>query len=346
MSEKNNFENVEAVDQEEILDEATEAASSLKPGGSSKSQMLGDLMRVVGAMKKDDLSAFLTKTLDQVGKEDETVADTSARNKASIAMKGAAAPKPAAAPTAAMKEDMDDLLGQQEDLSEDFKVKATTLFEAAVNNRVELEVARLEEEFETKLEEQVSESITELHAQVDQYMDYVVEKWMEENALAIETGYRTEITESFIEGLKNLFAESYIEVPEEKLDILGEMQTRLEELEESLESVQAENIKLNNMIEEAHIEASFEDIAEGLADTQVEKLRSLSEGIEYSSHEEYTEKLKIIKNQYFSESSSESNSGLINEENSVGSNEHYDEPTAIPDEMKSYVQAISKTIRK
>lgn len=352
MSEENTIEveeNVEVVEQEETLDEATEAAASLKPKASSKSAMLGDLMKHVAGMTKQDLSSFLDKTLAQVGKEADSVPDTSGKNASSISNSGAGVPSPrVAVPAKAMKEDMDELLSDQDDLSEDFRSKASTLFEAAVQNRVVLEVARLEEEFESKLEEQVTTSIDELHEQVNQYMDYVVEKWMEENQVQLENNFRVQVTEQFIEGLKGLFAESYVEVPEEKVDLIGDLESKVNELEESLESAQAENVKLTAMVNEARIEDTFEEVSEGLADTQVEKLRSLSEGIEYSSNEEYEEKLKIIKEQYFTESTkdNEGSTGLIDEEVSVGSNDDSEDSVVIPEEMKHYFQAISKTSRK
>jgi len=352
MSEENQIEVEEAVDvveQEESLEEASSgAAETLKPS-ATKTQMLGDLMSKVAGMTKQDLSAFLDKTLAQVGKEADSVPDTSGKNAASVNHSGAGVPSPrVAVPAKAMKEDMDELLADQEDLSEDFKAKASTLFEAAVQNRVVLEVARLEEEFETQLEEKITESVDELHQQVEQYMDYVVEQWMQENEVAIETNFRVQATESFIDGLKNLFAESYVEVPEEKVDLIDELQSAVAELEESLESVQAENLKLNAMISEASVEAAFEEVSEDLVETQVEKLRSLAEGIEYADAEEYAEKLKIIKEQYFTESKQENegHTGLIDEEVSVGSNDESEEGMqVIPEEMKHYFQAISRTHR-
>ena len=353
MSEENQIEVEEAVDvveQEESLEEAScAAAETLKPS-ATKTQMLGDLMSKVAGMTKQDLSAFLDKTLAQVGKEADTVPDNYGKNQGSISQGGVSAPSPrVAVPAKAMKEDMDELLADQEDLSEDFKAKASTLFEAAVQNRVVLEVARLEEEFETQLEEKITESVDELHQQVEQYMDYVVEQWMQENEVAIESNFRVQATESFIDGLKNLFAENYVEVPEEKVDLIGELQSSVAELEESLESVQAENLKLNAMINEASVEAAFDDVSEDLADTQVEKLRSLAEGIEYADAEEYAEKLKIIKEQYFTESKQENegSTGLIDEEVSVGSNDESEEDSVQPldEEMKHYFQAISRTHR-
>lgn len=352
MSEENQIEVEEAVDvveQEESLEEASSAAAETLKPSATKSQMLNDLMSKVAGMTKQDLSAFLDKTLAQVGKEADSVPDTSGKNKASVSHSGAGVPSPrVAVPAKAMKEDMDDLLANQDDLSEDFRAKASTLFEAAVQNRVVLEVARIEEEFESQLEEKITESVDELHSQVEQYMDYVVEQWMAENEVAVENNFRVQATEQFIDGLKNLFAENYVEVPEEKIDLVDELFAHVNELEESLESVQAENLKLNSLINEASVEAAFDIVSEDLVDTQVEKLRSLAEGIEFASAEEYAEKLKIIKEQYFTESTTnEGSTGLINEEVSVGSNDEDDSDTAkvIPEEMKHYFQAISRTHR-
>jgi hypothetical protein len=343
MSDEMNTQVEEVVENEVSLEEAS-AEATLKPQNATKSSMLSQMMGIFAGMKKEDLSSFLTKTLAQVGKEDETVPDTSAKNAASVAMKGGVtAPSPS---TGAMKEDVQELFGEQEDLSEEFKTEASTLFEAAVQNRVVLEVARLEEEFDAKLEEQVTESLDELHQQVNNYMDYVVEKWMEKNEVAIANNFRVEATEQFIDGLKNLFAENFVEVPEEKVDMIGELESRVAELEESLESVEAENVKLNKVISESQVEAAFDDVSEGLADTQVEKLRSLTESMEYDSIDEYTQKLEIVKKQYFSESPESETTGLITEEDSVGSNDEPEQEQMIPEEMKGYFNAISKTIKK
>lgn len=343
MNIKENTEVEEKVDVQE-----SDASATLKPksksAGGTKSEMLAQMMKHFAGMKKEDLSSFLTKTLAQVGKEDDTVPDTSGANKASVGMKAAGKPSP----TSAMKEDVAELFSGQEDLSEEFVDSASTLFEAAVANRVTLEVARLEEESEQKLEEQVTEALDELHEQVSMYMDYVVEKFMEDNKIAIENNFRVEATESFIEGLKNLFSESYVEVPEEKVNLVDELQESLAALTERLDEVESENVRLNSAIQEAMIEATFEEVTEGLVDTQVEKLRSLSEGVEYDSVEEYASKLEIIKKQYFSEDSEkETNTGLITEEDSVGSNDLPEgEQVVIPAEMRNYFDAISKTVKK
>lgn len=343
MSDELNTQVDEVVETEVSIEEAA-AEATLKPQNSTKSSMLSQMMGMLAGMKKEDLSAFLTKTLDQVGKEDSTVPNTSAKNAASVAMKGGAgAPSPS---TGAMKEDVQDLFAGQEDLSEEFKTEASTIFEAAVANRISLEVARLEEEFEQQLEEKVTETLDELHEQINTYMDYIVEKWMENNEVAIQNNFRVEATENFIDGLKNLFSESYVEVPEEKVDLIGELEAKVAQLEESLESVEAENVKLNKVISEASIEAAFDTVSEGLADTQIEKLRTLTESMEFDSVEEYTSKLEIVKKQYFTESSESETTGLITEDESVGSNDEPESQQIIPEEMKGYFNAISNTIKK
>jgi hypothetical protein len=336
--------------EKENLDEQTAAAKSLKPSNSTKSELLSQMMKVFAGMKKEDLSSYLEKTLAQVGKEADTVPDTSASNKASVATThpGQTGPLNVSAYNvrSAMKEDMEEMFDDSEDLSEEFKTKASAIFEAAVENRIQLEITRLEEEFETKLEEQVTQTVDELNEQVEKYLDYVAEKWMEDNQVELEKAIRLETTEKFIEGLKNLFIESYIEIPEDKVDVIGEMEEMIQELQTQLESVQAENIELVSAVNEAMKEEIFSDVSEDLVDTQVEKLRSLAEGIIFENLEEYKEKLEIVKEQYFAEKSpSAKDSGLINEEASIGSNET-SETVQIPSEMRPYFEAISKTIRK
>jgi hypothetical protein len=325
---------------EEQIDE--NAQSSLKPG-STKSAMLGDLMKHVAGMSKQDLSSFLTKVLAQVG--NEPTPSTHAQNVASIKQNGAGVPSPSAK---AVKEDVEEMFAGQE-LSEEFKDQASTLFEAAVANRVAIEVARIEEEFESQLEEKVTESVDTLHNQVNEYMDYVVEQWMEQNEVAIENNYRVEVTESFIQGLKDLFEQNYVEVPEDKVDMVEELVNKVEEMEESLNSAQAENIRLSNSLSELEANGVFANVAEGLADTQTEKFRTLTEGVEYSTKEEYAAKLKMIKSQYFSESVEEAPStstGLITEEDSIASNDAPEEEAVVPVEMKAYVSAIARSIKK
>jgi hypothetical protein len=242
----------------------------------------------------------------------------------------------------AVKEDIDEVFAG-EDLTEEAKEKFSTIFEAAVSARVSIEEARLEEEFETRLGEEVEEIKEEITTKIDQYLDYVVESWMEDNKLAVESTLRADIAENFMEGLYNLFAESYITVPEEKLDVVGELKAQIEELETKFDESVNKQLELQSVIDEATMEAAFDEVTEGLAATQVEKLRTLAEGIEFTDSESYVKKLGILKGKYFSEKK-EINSGVITEEASEGLTEEA-KPVAVG-EMANYVSAISRTKTK
>ena len=196
-----------------------------------------------------------------------------------------------------LKEDIDALL-QGEDLSEEFVSKATTIFEAAVMSRVE----ELAEEVEAQLHEQFEQAVEELKedfaAKIDDYLNYMVEEWMKENELAIESGLRAEIVEDFIGGLKNLFAEHYIDIPEEKVDVVQEMADKVEELEAKLNEEIQYSIQVRKELNEQKKIQAVQAVCEGLTQTQVEKLKSLAESIEFTTEEEVAEKLITLKEAY------------------------------------------------
>ena len=198
-----------------------------------------------------------------------------------------------------LKEDIDALL-QGEDLSEEFVSKATTIFEAAVMSRVE-EIA---EEVEAQLHEQFEVAVEELKedfaTKIDEYLNYMVEEWMKENELAIESGLRAEIVEDFIGGLKNLFAEHYIDIPEEKVDVVQEMANKVEELEAKLNEEISRSIEFKKEINEHKRIQAVQAVCEGLTQTQVEKLKSLAESVEFTTEEEFAEKLSTLKEAYAS----------------------------------------------
>jgi hypothetical protein len=196
-----------------------------------------------------------------------------------------------------LKEDIDALL-QGEDLSEEFVSKATTIFEAAVMSRVE-EIA---EEVESQLHEQFEQAVEELKedfaSKIDDYLNYMVEEWMKDNELAIESGLRAEIVEDFIGGLKNLFAEHYIDIPEEKVDVVQEMADKVEELEAKLNEEISRSIEFKKEINEHKKVQAVQTVCEGLTQTQVEKLKSLAESVEFTTEEDFTEKLSTLKEAY------------------------------------------------
>lgn len=314
---------------EEGLDESA-GSETLKPN-PTRAEMLATFSSLLSQLKGEDLSHFFNDSIKKYSAD--TVPSATAPGG------GPAIGKMPMPTLNAVKEDINEVFAG-EDLTEEAKDKFATIFEAAVSARVSLEEARLAEEFETQLSEAVEEVKEEMTTKIDQYLDYVVETWMEDNQLAVESTLRADIAENFMEGLYNLFAESYITVPEEKIDVIGEMKAQIEELEAKLDESVNKQLELQNVIDEATMEATFDEVSEGLAATQVEKLRTLAEGIEFSDVETYTKKLNIIKDKYFSEKK-EVNTGVITEEASEGLADA-DKPVAAGD-MAHYVSAISRT---
>ncbi len=275
----------------------------------------------------------------------KTTKDTAGSNKASVGMKGSAAtPGQSYSFTPnSVKEDIDAMFAGSE-LSEDFKEKATVIFEAAVTAQVNEVVADLEEQYNTALAEELAKIHEDLSNKIDQYMTYTVEEWMSQNEVAIEHSLRTEITESFIEKLKGLFEESYITVPEEKFDVVEEMQTQVAEIKAQLDAVIEENINLKDALSESARKDILAQVSEGLAATQAEKLVALAEGVQFDSVESYRKKLEIVKENYFpAEKSASSKQNLleqINEENVEPAKATVNSP------VSAYAQAISRTVKK
>jgi len=202
-----------------------------------------------------------------------------------------------------IEEDVNALLGDEE-LSEEFKEKAKTIFEAALNSKVgELKEA-LEARYEAALLEEVVEIKSALTERVDSYLEYVSEEWMTENQLAVEEGLKTEMTESFLTGMKSLFEEHYVSIPEEKYDVLESMVEKLDDMETKLNEQIEKNIFLNKRLSESVADGIFDEISEGLAATQKDKLASLSESVEFESEAQYREKLETLKEAYFAKKTS------------------------------------------
>ena len=195
-------------------------------------------------------------------------------------------------------EDVNALL-EGEDLSEEFQEKARTIFEAALRSKVSEIQESLEEQYAVSLAEEVEEIKTELAERVDAYLEYVAGEWMEENSLVVEQGLKTEMTESFLQGMKGLFEEHYVSIPEDKYDVLESMVEKLDEMETKLNEQIEKNVSLNKRLAESVADGIFEQVADGLADTQKDKLASLAESVEFESEEEYREKLETLKESYF-----------------------------------------------
>jgi len=258
----------------------------------------------------------------------KTTKDTAGSNKSSVSMKS-------------VKEDVDAMFSGS-DLSEDFKEKATVIFEAAVTAQVNEAITQLEEQYNTALEEETQKLSEDLTSKIDQYMEYVVEQWMAENQIAIEHTLKSEITEDFITKLKGLFEESYISVPEEKFDIVEDLTGRVEEIQSRLDKVMEENMTLKGELSESTREKILANVTEGLAATQAEKLVALAEGVEFDSAENYRKKLELVKENYFPVEKSGKQNLLeqIEEDNAEPQKATVNSPVSF------YAQAISRTAKK
>ena len=198
-----------------------------------------------------------------------------------------------------------------EEFSEEFKFKAATIFEAAVKAKVVEEVEKLEKTYEEKLEAQVSEMKESLETKVEAHLEYATEQWINENKIAIDSGLRSDLTEEFILGLKNLFESHYVDIPEDKYDVLGEMAEKLNQMEEKLNEQIETNVELNQTVGTYIKNGIIAEISEGLAQTQREKLTSLAEGVEFVSEESYREKIETIKENYFPKTQASSSEDLV-----------------------------------
>lgn len=238
----------------------------------------------------------------------------------------------------AVKEDIDALMNGEE-LSEEFREKATTIFESAVMARVHAEVARLEEEFEAKLAEQVAQNVEGLVEQVDGYLGYVAEQWIAQNELALESGMKSEILEGFVNGLKGLFEEHYIDVPEERFDVLGEMEAKMAELEEKLNETVAANIEMAKVISEATRNEIVATVCEGLSDTETEKFLALAEELAYEDAESFEGKVKTIRENYFTNKATAEVSSVVTDAPVENLTEQV---KTIDPTMSAYLSALNK----
>jgi hypothetical protein len=292
-------------DDEEEEDEQVKKEELKIP--STKSAMVSALFDRVNGLKKEDVSKRFKdlmavieaedlggETPDDAKPEGDSTAIGKKKKKIKISM-----------PEINVKEDIDALV-EGEELSEDFKSKASTIFEAAVHQKV-MEIAAskvedMEKEYQSELQEEIVSFRDELTDKVDGYLNYVVEEWMKENELALESSLRSEITEEFMGGLKDLFKEHYIEVPDEKVDIVENLFDKVEDLEGQLNDKVQENIKVKNELNEYRKDKILEEVCDDLADTQSEKMKTLVEGVSYEDDsEKFEEKVKTIKESYFPE---------------------------------------------
>jgi hypothetical protein len=305
--------------------EESAAAATLKPN-PSRASMLATFTQMLAQLGMEDLTHFFNDSIAQIGQEAANIdPNAAAKNVATIAT----------------KEDIDEVFAGEE-LSEEFKAKAAEIFGALVEARVVLRTAEIEEQFEEKMKDEAEAIIEQVTDTLDQYLNYVASEWLKDNEVEVEQSLRSEIAESFLEGLHTLFRENNIRVPEAKVDVLEQLTARVEQLETELDEEVNKNIELQTAIEEGARGAVFAEVSEGLVATQVEKFRTLSEGIEFADAESFKRKLGVIKEKHFSKSDSAPVSGVLTEENDVPLEEADDKKPANP-AMSRYVQAISQT---
>ena len=233
-------------------------------------------------------------------------------------------------------DDVNALLGGQE-LSEEFREKAKTIFEAALKSKVTELREAMEAHYEAKLVEEVEGMKDELIERVDSYLEYVADEWLQENALEVERGLRTEMTESFLEGMRGLFEEHYVSIPEDKYDVVENMVDKLDEMESKLNEQIEKNIAITKSLSEATGGNILSDVSEGLSSTQKEKLASLAEGVEFESEESYKEKLETLKESYFKAAPKRSDSEVLNESAAT---------PEVSGSMAAYIQALSHATKK
>ena len=241
-----------------------------------------------------------------------------------------------------LSDDVKALVSSDADLSEEFKDKAATIFETAVKTRIKEQVKILEAQYEEKLEsekETMKEAMTE---KVDSYLNYVVEEWMKENELAVERGIRTEIAEDFITGLKDLFKQHYIDVPEEKYNVLDDLTNQNKKLEDKLNEQIEKNVELSKKVSDADRATIVSEISDDLADTEKEKFTSMAENVEYDSADKFREKLETIKESYFPKKKIDETASK-DEVDSVAANAPATESNT--DAMAAYTAAITKNIK-
>jgi len=243
-------------------------------------------------------------------------------------------------------EDIRALMGEDNDLSEEFMGRARVIFEGAVVSKVNETIDVIHAQYEKDLEESVTEFAEELTEKVDGYLSYAVEEWMKENELAIESGIKTEVTENFINGLKNLFVEHYIDIPEESVDVLEALAGKTDELESGLNEAIEQNITLQQEINESRKFEILVQSCDGLADTQIEKLRGLAEGVEFEDADQYQDAINTLKEGYFPKAPRTNNAEV--EADQALLNEEGEEPgkPKVSREMAAYANVLGRTIRK
>jgi len=290
------------------------------------------MYKEMSKMNKSDLQAAYDKLMAQDDDEEEVEESVDVNEDETVA-------KGSTAESYDFEADLTALVSGDETLSEGFQEKAATIFEAAVKSKVSAEIDRLEEEYKVSLEEETADIKSTMIDKVDGYLNYVVERWMEENKLAVENGLRNEISESFMEALKGVFVEHYIEVPESKVDLVDDLANQVRELEETLTQETESNIRLNESVQAFQRAEIIAQASKGLAETEVEKLKGLVEEVDFEDAETFLKKVSTIKESYFAKPIVQNTEEIepMNEES---------EEVELSASMARYSTAIKRTLNK
>jgi len=307
-----------ATDEEESIASVDKAANATKakqaPAPKTKAGMINAMSMKLHSMKKDELSASYSKMMEDVDVAEDVVVETTVDTAA----------------------ELEALVESEATLSDEFKAKTAVIFEAAVKSKLSEEVDRIEAQYKEELAEEVSSTKADLVEKVDSYLNYVVESWMEENQVAIQNGLRTEIAETFMDKMKDLFTESYIDVPESKVDLVDELAESVEELETKLNETTQRVINTTEELEVYKRETIIREASRDLAETQVVKLKSLVEDVDFEDEEQFASKVKTVVESYFTKD-------VIDGEEVEQIVEDADEQVEHSSVMESYLATIRKT---
>ena len=358
-SDEENIEEAKCSDDDDSEDEDEDEDEDEEEPSNKLSNFLKKkkAMREAAELAEEDVHDVNGKGTFDVNKKGAKFArptgDSSAKNRATIKAKASAAKATTeevevdeSLAAGALKKEGTELVGVEslfegQELSEEFKTQTALLFEAHVAERVHQIEEELQTGYETLLEEHTTAVTEELVERIDEYLNYVVEEWMQENRLAVENGLRTEVTEKFISNLKDLFTESYIEVPEDKVDLFDSAVEQCDSLETELGSQVEKNMELAEENDQLRCEILFREVTEGMVDTDSEKLRRLSESIEFETIEQFAEKLSVLKENIGSIGSTEN----VSEESEEGIEESFEDAseTSVSPLMEAYMRSMTKS---
>ena len=323
-------------------DDSEELAEEKPAMPKTKIGMINAMVEYMKGHKKDDIAASYSKLMSafEPDDEDDDEEDDDEEEAKESKKKSVKEVKKVTKEDIDVSDDVKALFGE-EDLSEEFKESATTIFEAAVVSKINEVLDTVSVDMDAELEAEKEDSIQTLSTRLDDYLEYVVEEWVKENEVAINSGIRAEIVENFMEGLRGLFTENYVDIPEEKVDLVDELAAKVQELETSVNEEMEKNIDISKQLQEIKKEQIIESISDGLSENQSDKLKSLADGVEFESEEDYTKKLETVKENYFPS------------EEVVSEIADNDEPLEIEDDdknvngsMANYMNAISRSIKK